>query len=119
MGKSSVALLETQTIVLGKLLCLLVRDLALLCEVALAADQHDDGVCAGEVARVGQPAEQVLERLAAADVVHKQRDVCTAVVAAAHRAEALLAGRVPDLQLDLLAADLDHLCAKLDADGVL
>ncbi len=30
--------------------------------------------------------------------------------------EGLLAGRVPDLELDLFALDVDHPSAKLDAD---
>lgn len=110
---------RVQTIVPCKLGSLLVADLALLVEIALAADEHDDGVGAGEVACVRQPADEMLERDTAADVVHQQGAHRSAVVAAAHRAEPLLSGSVPDLQLDLLPAHLDDLCAKLHTDGVL
>lgn len=110
---------KKQTVVPGKLGSLLVADLALLVEIALAADEHDDGLGACEVARVRQPADEVLERDAAADVVHEQRAHRPAVVAAAHSAETLLSRRVPDLQLDLLPAHLDDLCAKLHSDRVL
>lgn len=52
------------------------------------------------------------------DVVDHQRSGRAAVVRTRHGPEALLSGRVPDLQLDFLAAHLDYPRAELDADGV-
>ena len=58
------------------------------------------------------------------DISHLVRDVedeyeCVggSVVALRDGAEALLSGRVPDLQLDLLALHLDRLDHEVDADG--
>ncbi len=52
------------------------------------------------------------------DVVHHQRSRRSSVVAACDGSEALLTRRVPDLQLDLLTADLDDPGTELHADGV-
>ena len=52
------------------------------------------------------------------DVEDEDEGVGGAVVALRDGAEALLAGRVPDLQLDLLAGHLDDSGPELHADGV-
>lgn len=50
------------------------------------------------------------------DVVDHERPCGSAVVGAGDGPEALLPCRVPDLQLDLLAAHLDDSCTELHAD---
>jgi len=50
------------------------------------------------------------------DIVHDNDTVRAAVVRRSDRAETLLAGRVPDLQLDRLAFQLDRADLEIDAD---
>merc|ERR1719326_1363726 len=64
-----------------------------------------------------QPRLHVLERLAVSGVIHDDDAVRAAVVAARDRAEALLPRRVPNLQLDRLALQLDRADFEVDADG--
>lgn len=52
------------------------------------------------------------------DVVDHERPGGAAVVGAGDGPEALLSRRVPDLQLDLLAAHFDYPRAELNADRV-
>lgn len=63
-----------------------------------------------------QPGRQMVERFPPGDVVHQQGTGRTPVVRAGDRTERLLPGRVPDLQLYLLAIDGDHAGTELDAD---
>ena len=65
---------------------------------------HRVGV--GQVAGVVEPRLQVLVGATPRNVVHEKGAGRTAVVAARHRTETLLASRVPNLQLNLLAAHL-------------
>ena len=53
------------------------------------------------------------------DVVDQQSAGGPSVVAPGHRSEALLASRVPDLQLDRLSHNVDHLGAELHPDCVI
>ena len=79
--------------------------------VILVADQDPVDHLAVLVDLV-QPALHVGEALAAGDVVDDDDAVRAAVVGAGDGAEALLARRVPDLQLHLLPMQLD--CANLE-----
>ena len=79
--------------------------------VILVADQDPVDHLAVLVDLV-QPALHVGEALAAGDVVDDDDAVRAAVVGAGDGAEALLARRVPDLQLHLLPVQLD--CANLE-----
>jgi len=58
----------------------------------------------------------MLERLRVGGVVHDDDAVRAAVVGAGDGAEALLTSRVPDLQLDGLAIELDRPNLEVDAD---
>lgn len=100
----------------GKCLSLLLLDLAARIQITFVTDQHDDHVRVGVLPGVLEPGRQVVERLAARNVVHQQGTGRTPVVRSGNRTERLLAGRVPNLQLDLLAVDGDHPGAELDAD---
>ena len=64
-----------------------------------------------------EPAADVVEGGAAGDVVDEEGAEGAAVVGGGDGAEALLAGGVPDLGLDVLAVDVHALRLELDADG--
>ena len=57
------------------------------------------------------------ERVSARNVVHQERTGCATVVAPRNGLERFLAGRVPNLQLDVLCVDLDGASSELNADG--
>lgn len=105
-----------QTVLPSERFALLLLDLAARIQITLVANQHDDHVRVGVLPGVLEPGRQVVERLAARNVVHEQGAGRPAVVRARDRPERLLAGRVPNLQLDLLAVDGDHPRAELDPD---
>ena len=56
------------------------------------------------------------EGVPAGDVVDKQSASRSSVVGARDALEGLLAGRIPDLQLDVLPVDLDRACSELHSD---
>ena len=56
---------------------------------------------------VADPVLDVVETLFVGDVIHEHDTHGAAVVGRGDSAESLLSGRVPDLQLDLLAVKLD------------
>mmetsp|Transcript_31445 Transcript_31445/g.108137 ORF Transcript_31445/g.108137 Transcript_31445/m.108137 type:complete len:268 (+) Transcript_31445:44-847(+) len=93
-------------------------DLApLLLDVALApADGHVD-VAALVFVNVVDPRSHVAEGDCVGDVVADHEAVGFPEKVGRQRPEALLARRVPDLQLDLLAVDFQELVAVVDADG--
>jgi hypothetical protein len=57
------------------------RDLTLVLEILLVANEEDDDVGAGELARVRQPVGESVEALAAGDVVDEEGACSAAVVA--------------------------------------
>jgi len=63
------------------------------------------------------PVANGLEGPTIGDVVNEQDALRAAEVGRGDGAESLLAGRVPDLELDALAIDLDVLDFEVDADG--
>ena len=65
----------------------------------------------------GESRERTVERSLVGDIVYQQDAHGAAVVGGGDGAEALLAGRVPDLQLDALAIELDGPDLEVDADG--
>ena len=86
-------------------------------EVALVAQQRDDDVLAGAPAQLLDPALRPGERLRLGDGVHDEGGLGAAVVHGRERPEALLARRVPHLQLDeLLVVDLDRARAVRSGD---
>ena len=96
----------------GVLLALRVRHLAELgvrvAEVHFVADEQLAHVVARVFVDLRQPALHVLEGVHVGDVVHDDDAVRAAVVGARDRAEALLPGGVPDLQLDRLLVEFDR-----------
>ena len=111
------SLKEADVVVLGEFLALVGGDLAGVGHVALVADQDAGDVVAGVLLDFVHPVFDGGETLAVRDVVGDDDAVRALVVAAGDGLEALLAGRVPDLQLDRLAVDLDRADLEVDADG--
>mmetsp|Transcript_2883 Transcript_2883/g.8308 ORF Transcript_2883/g.8308 Transcript_2883/m.8308 type:complete len:245 (-) Transcript_2883:2377-3111(-) len=101
----------------GELLCALRLHLALAGEIALVAHKKLVHVLRSVPVDLMQPGLHVLERLRVGHVVDDDDAVRAAVVAARDCAEALLACRVPDLQLDCLSIQLDRPDLKVNADG--
>jgi hypothetical protein len=85
--------------------------------VRLVADKELVDVVGRELVDLLQPVADVVERLLVRDVVDDDDAVRAAVVGGGDGAEALLAGRVPDLELDLLAVELEVADLEVDADG--
>eukprot|EP00769_Ergobibamus_cyprinoides_P001707 gnl/Ergobibamus_cyprinoides/2771.p2 GENE.gnl/Ergobibamus_cyprinoides/2771~~gnl/Ergobibamus_cyprinoides/2771.p2 ORF type:complete len:153 (-),score=34.43 gnl/Ergobibamus_cyprinoides/2771:155-613(-) len=86
-------------------------------QVALVADEQLDDVLAGVAVNLLQPELDVLERLELSAVVDDNNAVSTPVVRRGDCPEALLAGRIPDLELDGLGVKLDCLDLEVDANG--
>lgn len=111
-----------QSVGLGPDPRLLARDLALLlAQIALVPDEDDGDVGLGGGAELVEPLLHVGEGVAARDVVDEQRAGGAAKVRLGDGAERLLAGRVPDLELDLLGVvggvARDDAGAEFDAYG--
>ena len=70
-------------------------------QIALVSDQHDDDIRVSVVAQLLQPPSHVFVCLVLADVVYEQGADGAAVVCRGDGAVALLAGRVPHIELDL------------------
>mmetsp|Transcript_20605 Transcript_20605/g.53255 ORF Transcript_20605/g.53255 Transcript_20605/m.53255 type:complete len:308 (+) Transcript_20605:259-1182(+) len=90
--------------------------LALARQVALVADEQLVDVLRCIPVNLVQPGLDVLERLRVGDVIHDDDAVRAAVIAARDRAEALLPRRIPDLQLDGLAIELNRANFEVHAD---
>ena len=101
----------------GELLALLGRDDPLGRQVGLVADEELVDILAGVAVDLVEPLLDVVEGFVVGDVVHDDDAVGAAVVRGGDGAEALLAGGVPNLELDGLAVELDGADLKVDADG--
>lgn len=111
-----------QSIRLGPSPSLLARDLPLfLTQIALVSDEDDGdvGFCCG--AELVEPLLHVREGIASRDVVDQERARGAAKVRFGDGAERLLAGCVPDLELDLFVVvggvAWDYAGAEFDTDG--
>mmetsp|Transcript_8630 Transcript_8630/g.24220 ORF Transcript_8630/g.24220 Transcript_8630/m.24220 type:complete len:319 (-) Transcript_8630:1038-1994(-) len=101
----------------GELLALLGRDDPLGRQVGLVADEELVDILAGVAVDLVEPLLDVVEGFVVGDVVDDDDAVGAAVVRGGDGAEALLAGGVPNLELDGLAVELDGADLKVDADG--
>mmetsp|Transcript_10715 Transcript_10715/g.33796 ORF Transcript_10715/g.33796 Transcript_10715/m.33796 type:complete len:575 (-) Transcript_10715:87-1811(-) len=99
-----------------KLLGLLERHRAHRLLVALVADEQLDRLLPAVVVHVFHPADQVFKRLRVRHVVHEHHAVRPAIVGGCERAEALLPGGVPQLQVDRLGVHLHLKRLEVDAD---
>jgi hypothetical protein len=93
--------------VLSEFLALIGGDLARLSHIALVADEDAGNVVGGVFLDLVHPVLDGAEALAVCDVVGDDDAVGALVVAAGDSLEALLAGGVPNLELDGLSIDLD------------
>ena len=71
----------------------------------------------GEKRRREKEVKRTIETLLIRNIVNQQDAHSTAVVCRSNSPEALLAGCIPDLQLDTLAIELDGPYLEVDADG--
>ena len=94
--------------------CLFSGNLAFVGKVGFVANEKSDNVGAGDVADVGQPARDVVERVAIREIEDEESASRTAVVTASDRAEEFLAGCVPELKLDSVLFGLDNLGEEFD-----
>ena len=92
-------------------------DDALVDEVGLVADEELVDVLAGVAVDLAEPLLDVVEGLHVGAVKDEDDALGPAVVAAGDGAETLLAGSIPDLELDDLPVAVQGLDLEIDADG--
>ena len=92
---------------LGELLALVCGDLAGLSHIALVADEDARDIVGSMFLDFAHPVLDGAEALSVGDVVGDDDTVSALVVAAGDGLEALLAGGVPDLELDGLSVDIN------------
>ena len=102
---------------LGQLFALLGGDRSLLLPIRLVANQNLGDAFAGMLLDVGVPRSYVFKRLLVGNIEHEQDAHRTTVVGGGDGAETLLTRRVPDLQLDALAIQLNGADLEVNADG--
>mmetsp|Transcript_16219 Transcript_16219/g.41144 ORF Transcript_16219/g.41144 Transcript_16219/m.41144 type:complete len:211 (+) Transcript_16219:303-935(+) len=101
-----------------QLLTLFARHGALrLVHVALVPDEDLTNVVLGVVLDLANPVLDVLETAAVRHIVDQQDALRTPKVGGRDRAEALLAGGVPNLELDDLVTKVDRLDLEVDANS--
>eukprot|EP00356_Strombidium_inclinatum_P009785 CAMPEP_0170481290 /NCGR_PEP_ID=MMETSP0208-20121228/1788_1 /TAXON_ID=197538 /ORGANISM="Strombidium inclinatum, Strain S3" /LENGTH=198 /DNA_ID=CAMNT_0010753963 /DNA_START=52 /DNA_END=649 /DNA_ORIENTATION=- len=105
-------------IIACELLGLLGGDLSFIRQVALVSDQDNAHVFVGEPLDLMHPLLHIIKGLAVGHVVHDDDAVGSTVVACCERAEAFLAGCVPNLELNILSVHLDVLDFEVHAYGV-
>lgn len=96
---------------------MLVADFSLFDQISLIADKHDLDVGTAVLLEVFQPFFDVAEGLFVGDIVDQESGSRRAVIASGDGLEGLLAGRIPDLQLDAGVGGLDDFGPELNADG--
>ena len=116
-GRLGGRLHELDPVLYGQLLPPLPADLPPVVHVALVAEDHLLHVGGGVLLDVADPVLDVVEALLVGDVVDEHDAHGPAVVGRGDGAEPLLAGRVPDLQLDLLPVKLDRADLEVDSCG--
>jgi len=100
-----------------KLLPLLRADDAFVFEIALVTDQQLVHILGRVAINLVEPLLHVLEAFVVCHVVDYDNTVCTAVVGRGNGPETLLAGGIPDLQLDCLAIQFDGANLEVNANG--
>ena len=108
---------EGYAVLLRQLLALLLRDSDLrLGNIALVSYQHLVHVQVSMLLNLRNPVANIFERAAIGDVVDEQDTLRAAKVRGRDRAEALLSGRIPDLELDIFSIEMDLLDLEVDTD---
>ena len=112
MRRLRTRLQEYQSVLPGEAFTLFSAHLSARVLVTLITNQHDSCVRVSILTHFLQPSRQVSECVAPRNIVHQQGTCSTAVVRPCDRFEGLLAGRIPDLKLNVLLCDLD--CASTE-----
>jgi len=99
---------ELDSVLDGQLLSALFRNLSPVVHVALVAEDHLLHVGAGVLLNVPDPVLDIVKGLLVGDVVHQHNAHGSSVVGRGDGPEPLLAGGVPDLELDLLTVQLNR-----------
>ena len=108
---------EAYVEVFSEFLSLFEGDGALVLQVALVADQDSRDVVGSVLLNLAHPCLHCREALTVGDVVGHDDAVGTFVVAGRDGLEALLTCRVPDLQLDSFAVDVDGPNLEVHTNG--
>lgn len=117
LSRFSGRLHEDKTVLASEHLTLICADLPAGVQVALIADEHDGHVGVAVLLDLLKPPCQVGERIAPRDVIYQKCAGRAAIIRPCDALERLLAGRVPDLQLDVFLLNLDCAGTELDSDG--
>merc|ERR1740138_246150 len=96
---------------------LLRRNLPLLLVITFVPDKDFTGAVGSVLVDLLNPTIDVVEGLPIASIVNHDDAVRPAVVGGGDRAEALLPGCVPDLELDRLTVDWQGAESEVDTDG--
>ncbi len=107
-----------QVLFIAELVDPVLRDLALVVEVALVADEKEDGVFFGVGLYFVHPKlADIFKAEEVGEVKHQQDPLTASVVSTGDGPEPFLAGSVPDLELNIFVINLDGLESEIDADG--
>ena len=108
---------ETDVEVVSQVFRLGVLDLTLVLQILLVANQDAGDVLVGVLVDLAHPLGNLGEGVTISDVVSDDDSVHTTEVARSDGLEAVLADRIPDLELDGLAVDLDGADFEVDSNG--
>lgn len=101
---------------LGECVRSLLRDLLLLHQVSLVADEELQGVLSRVTVDLCEPLLHVVEGLTVGDVIDKNNTVSTTVIGGSDGTEALLTSSIPNLKLHCLAINVYCTEAEINTD---
>ena len=107
---------EAHTVVVRHLLSLFESDLSSALQIGLVAHQDASDVVLSVLFNFAHPGVDGVEGIAVSDVIDDNDAVGALVVAGSNSLEALLAGRVPNLELADLVVNVDGTDLEVDAD---
>ena len=110
------SLKEADTVVVRHLLSLFESDLSSALQIGLVAHQDASDVVLSVLFNFAHPGVNGVEGVAVSDVVDDNDAVGSLVVAGSNGLEALLASRVPNLELANLVVHVDSADLEVDAD---
>ena len=108
---------EHEIMLLSLLLALRGRDFALLVQIRLIPDQHNNHIVPALAAHIIDPFAGLLERFLRGDVVDDDGDGGVADVGGDEGAEAFLARGIPELQAHGAVFEVHGFGQEVDADG--
>jgi hypothetical protein len=111
------ALKELNTKLLGKLLCLFRAHNLFIQHVALVSHKNLVDMDISVLLNLGDPVANGFKRAAISDIIDEEDSLGTTEIGSGNGAEALLAGSVPNLELDASAINIDVLDLEIDPDS--